>query len=680
LKRATYRCISRRYYVLAFALIAFNSFNAIGEDADSSFVKPDNSKEKTSKEKKDVPPDEASVDNSPSVPSNVTDEPNNAAPGDAEKTPAADNKVPDAVGTKTDGADNKEKGKDEAPVAESGEKAKECKREDPDEEEMEYLYVKPPNVPFGYAGWKTNKVPKSHANDDMLPVPDRWRIPFSPDTRRYTGSIIDPYHQNILKGDYPIIGQSIFFNGGATSDTLIEGHRVPTPSGVTAQRPASEAFFGAGDQTVVQQNFILELELFKGETDFKPKEWAIKLTPVFNINYVATQENFAINIDPRQGSDRLDSHIAFQELFGEYHFRDLSPYYDFASSVTGIQFFNEDFRGFLYADNNLGARLLGIYEANRLQFNLAYFEQFDKDTNSGLNTFNFKRQHVLMANLFRQDTFWQGYNLVFNLAFNDDNGRLHYNTNGVIVRPTPVGDLSEHNVQVGYVGFGGEGHIGRLNISHQFYEAFGRDSHNPLASQATTINAQMFDVEASVDVDWMRFKLSYFYASGDRNSSDGKANGFDSIFDDPNFAGGSFSWWVRQGFGAGNALTPLKNRSSLLPDFRDKGEGQANFVNPGLQLFNAGYTADLTQKLSAILNLNYLRFDNTSSLESLLHQNNLSRDIGYDYSMGIEYRPFLNNQMVVTGGIAGLTPGEGFKQIYTGKTQYSAFLGLTFRY
>ena len=66
-----------------------------------------------------------------------------------------------------------------------------------------------------------------------------------------------------------------------------------------------------------------------------------------------------INIDPREGNKRLDHTFALQEAFGEYHFRDLSPNYDFVSSRTGIQFFNEDFRGFLFADNNLGERIFG---------------------------------------------------------------------------------------------------------------------------------------------------------------------------------------------------------------------------------------------------------------------------------------------------------------------------------
>ena len=81
----------------------------------------------------------------------------------------------------------------------------------------------------------------------------------------------------------------------------------------------------------------------------------------------------------------------------------------------------------------------------------------------------------------------------------------------------------------------------------------------------------------------MRFRVSAFYASGDGNPRDGRATGFDAIVDDPNFAGGNFSFWNREGIpltGAGVALTPP---DSLLPDLRsDKDEGQANFVNPGI--------------------------------------------------------------------------------------------------
>ena len=54
---------------------------------------------------------------------------------------------------------------------------------------------------------------------DVVPLPDRWRIPFSYYPLNEPGSLVDPYHQNILKGDYPILGQNIFMSLSARSDT-----------------------------------------------------------------------------------------------------------------------------------------------------------------------------------------------------------------------------------------------------------------------------------------------------------------------------------------------------------------------------------------------------------------------------------------------------------------------------
>ena len=33
-------------------------------------------------------------------------------------------------------------------------------------------------------------------------------------------------------------------------------------------------------------------------------------------------------------------------------------------------------------------------------------------------------------------------------------------------------------------------------------------------------------------------------------------------------------------------------------------------------------------------------------------------------SMGLEYRPFLNNNALIVGGVSGLIPGGGFKDLY----------------
>ena len=154
------------------------------------------------------------------------------------------------------------------------------------------------------------------------------------------------------------------------------------------------------------------------------------------------------------------------------------------------------------------------------------------------------------------------------------------------------------------------------------------------------INAQMAAVELSLDKDWLRYRLSFFYASGDKDPRDGSARGFDTIFDNPNFAGGFFSFWDREGIRLTSTGVGLENRRSLVPDLRtSKSEGQANFVNPGLFLYNAGVDIDITPKLRGFINLNMLRFAHTDPLELLLFQSNIHAGVGANSGIGFAYRP-----------------------------------------
>ncbi|PYU03808.1 MAG: hypothetical protein DMG33_15825, partial [Acidobacteria bacterium] len=70
---------------------------------------------------------------------------------------------------------------------------------------------------------------------------------------------------------------------------------------------------------------------------------------------------------------------------------------------------------------------------------------------------------------------------------------------------------------------------------------------------------------------------------------------------------------------------------------------------------------------------NFLRFERTEPLELLLFQSPIRHTIGVDYGIGVEYRPPLTENMVLTGGASALTPGQGFRDIYTGKTLFSLF-------
>jgi hypothetical protein len=544
----------------------------------------------------------------------------------------------------------------------------------------EPLLQTPVEPTLGFAG-PSGVAPRDvQETSDFVPVEDRWRIGF-PAWDRYgrghppvddypyvEGHWWDPFNQNVLKGDYPLIGQHTFLNITGISQTILQGRQVPTgttPFESTA-RPFEEEFFGRPNQRNLQQNFRLSFDLFHGDAAFKPVDWRIKITPVFNVNYLDVDELAVVNPDVRKGTERGRTWLALQEWFVEAKLADLSPDYDFVSVRAGSQFFNSDFRGFIFSDTNRAVRLFATQFSNRDQFNLIYFRQLEKDTNSELNTFQERHQDVLIANYYHQDFIWPGYTAQLSVHYDHDAPTFHYDKNNFLTRPDPVGVFQPHDINVVYLGWTGDGHINRYNITNAFYWALGRDGLNPIANIPQDINAMMAAVELSYDRDWARFKTSFLWTSGDDNPNNPKnfhATGFDTILDNPEFAGGKFSYWQSQAirlFGVN-----LKNANSFVPDLRSsKIEGQTNFVNPGLFLFNLGVDLDLTPKLRMLNNCNFLWFDEPNVLQTFVFQDQIHRTIGVDLSTGFEYRPLLSNNIIIELGVSTLIPGEGFRDLY----------------
>ena len=130
----------------------------------------------------------------------------------------------------------------------------------------------------------------------------------------------------------------------------------------------------------------------------------------------------------------------------------------------------------------------------------------------------------------------------------------------------------------------------------------------------------------------------------------------------------------------------LTNRLSLTPSLRSsKFQGQTNFVNPGLHLANFGMDADLTPKLRLIQNTNLLWFNQTEVLETYLFTGNVRNFIGTDVSLGTEYRPLLNNNVIFLGGLSTLLAGDGFRDLFqdvNGHLQnpIAGFVEATFEY
>ncbi|RIK74310.1 hypothetical protein DCC62_15530 [candidate division KSB1 bacterium] len=517
---------------------------------------------------------------------------------------------------------------------------------------------------------------------DFVPITDRWEEIKPPEYElNVKGRWHDPFNQNKLKGDYPIIGQNTFLILTAATDNFLESSWLPTPSGVSTANAQSANFFGNGRRFLAIENLRFTIDLYQGNVAFKPRDWELRITPVFNLNYIDLNENNTLRISPRSRTDRTDRQLAFQELSLEKHLFNVSDRFDFISFKGGIQRMFSDFRGFIFSDFNLGGRLFGNLSSNHYQYNLAYFYMLEKDTNSELNTvFDDRQQQVYLANIYKQDFLTLGYTGQWSFHYNKDRASVYYDTNGFPTRPALLGAAIPHTVNAYYLGWTGDGHFGRLNLNHALYQVFGNDTRNQLAGQRIRINAQMAALELSLDKDWKRYRASVFYASGDARPLDGVGRGFDTIVDQPFFAGGTFSFWNLQGIRLQGVN--LVNRFSLVPNLRSsKTQGQPNFVNPGLLLFNLAWDADWTPKLRTVLNANYLRFVNTAPLQQFLNQSAIRNDIGLDYGLGIIYRPFLNNNAIFTISASALTPFGGFSDIYQSpRTLYSVFTSFVFTY
>ncbi len=186
-----------------------------------------------------------------------------------------------------------------------------------------------------------------------------------------------------------------------------------------------------------------------------------------------------------------------------------------------------------------------------------------------------------------------------------------------------------------------------------------------------------------MDKDWIRFKGSAFYASGSANPESGRARGFDSIDDFPEFAGGIFSLWNREGHSVDGYRRALDVAATACCRAlrSNKDEGQANFVNPGIFLANAGADFEVTPKLRGFVNVNYLRFERYRAAgAAAVSARRFTMRLGLDSSLGVRYRPPLTENISITAGAAALVPGQGLRDIYTGKMLFSFFTDIKFQF
>jgi hypothetical protein len=518
---------------------------------------------------------------------------------------------------------------------------------------------------------------------ESVPVPDRWRIMQALD---FKFPFYDPYNQNVLKGDLPVlqgIAPDIFFTLGLISDTTLEVRGVPTPVGAQTTGQAGRLnIYGDIDQSTFVENLIVSLGLVQGNTTFKPPDYELRVVPVFNYNRTRVEEERALRIDPRRGVERSDKFVGMQELFIDKHLRNVSERYDFDSLRLGIQPLQLDFRGFLFQDNALALRLFGNRDNNKWQYNLGWARRIEKDTNSGLNDLSqdLRDDDVFFFNVYRQDFPRLGFTSQLVVVHNENREEAadYYDDNGFLVRPAVIGDVRPHDYRVSYLGYNGDGHLGRYGLTASAYLALGEDERHPLAQRAQDIQAFFTAAELSRDFDWIRVRGNFLYASGDKDPFNDTAGGFDAILENPQFAGADTSFFIRQAVPlVGGGGVALSGRNGVLPSLRSsKDKGQSNFVNPGLTLLGVGADFDVLPTLRLLGNLSYLRFNETEVLGVLRNQAPPDKELGIDISAGLQYRPLYSQNIVITASFAALLPGKGLDELYADNKTLPLYSGL----
>jgi hypothetical protein len=488
--------------------------------------------------------------------------------------------------------------------------------------------------PQGYAG-RIPYRPRDWAGSDTWPIEDRWRVGFPTWDRYQYGRLIDPYHQNVLKGDYPICGDDIFFQFTGVSDSFFERRNLPVKVGDQVQRFNQQTLFGTFD-------------IFQGDNSFHPSEWFFRATPAFR----------GVGLDPNPNN--ADTDVALQECFLDVQLAIVSDWYDTVNLRVGRQNFIFDFRGFLFADANDAVRLFGTYDSNRTQWNVFAFETVKKNAVSQFNTFDERQQTIGGANIFRQDFIFQGFNVVAGVLWDQDRIKNH--------------------VDAYYLELAGDGHIGRFLVDCAFIQALGHDQFNPIAKRPVTIDAQFAALEVAYQMDWFFPKVSAMYASGDRNPKNGRATGFDSVFDNPNFAGDGFSFLNREAVAPKGVI--LANTFSFLPDLRTKANDPVNFVNPGLVLLNTGFNANLTTRLQYQANLNWYHLADSEPVETLAKKAHVGGNIGTEINMGLVYKPLIVDNLIIQFGASVLRPGDTIKDLNGGDRDklYTVFTAITATY
>jgi len=492
----------------------------------------------------------------------------------------------------------------------------------------------------------------------------RWRTYDLQGHPEYTFHIYDPYHQNILKADYPIQG-NWFLELSAFNNVTYKSRRNLDFSSVFSDQIAAGKLKFIPHNEFFNENILFGAQLRHNDDTFVPSNFKFRVNGVTDYKHDIN----AFNDGSNTSSHLFDAFVDIQ-LFDFGSRVDGHSNFDLLFLRGGLQGFKSEFHGLIFNDVGLGGRVFGELKKNRLRYDFAYLKLFQKNALSGFIDFSKPSDHQVVIARFSWDDVVPGWNSEWTFHYNRD----HRRPGAASAATLPT------NLDTFYTGATFNGHIGRFTFNPAVFGVFGHADH---ADTGVVVRHSVAAWAALADwqfkLDFWNFRLGYLYASGDGKPSGTRDTGFDAISDAVQLFGGPISYWVGENikFGKGDFV----RANSLFPSFRGIND-VANHINPGLHALNAGVDMTLSPRLDFSANLNFLAFATTGAYSNrivIAH-----KPAGLEENVFLRWKPFLreaNQNVIVDAGFSVLHPLQGLQDAFrSGRTVFSTFLAFRLVY
>ena len=497
----------------------------------------------------------------------------------------------------------------------------------------------------------------------------RWRTYDLNGNPQYTFRIQDPYHQNILKADFPVTG-NWFLELTAFNNLVYKSRRNLDFSKVFAPEIAAGNFKFVRHNNFFNENLIFGAEIRRFDDTFVPSDFRFRVNGV--IDYKRDINAFNDGTHGRPHLFDAFADFRLHDFGGQGQAADGHYNFDLVFLRGGLQTFRSDFHGLVLNDVGLGGRVFGEAKRNRLRYDFAWLKLFQRDAVSGFIDLSKPSRHQVVIARFTWDDLLLGWNSEWSFHYNRDRRKVPSSTVGA-------------NLDTFYGGATLNGHLGRFTFNPAAYFVLGHADRLVAGVPVKhDVAAWMGVLDWQFKLDYWNFRAGYFYASGDGDPTDSRDTGFDAINDGVTLFGGPLSYWVGENikFGKGDFV----RANSLLPSFRGVND-PANHINPGIYAFNAGVDVVLSPRFEASANFNYLRFAKTGVYPNSVVNKNIvvnHHSAGVEENFFLRIKPFLretNQNVVFDLGVSALQPQQGLQSAFQSKgTVFSTFLALRLVY